>query len=64
MTPDPYTLTVELPHWTAFALAQLCKRIGFSNLREKAVDDEEAYRMRDAIDAIQKALADAGCDPR
>lgn len=48
----------------AFALAQLVKRITFSDVRQNAVDDAEAYLMMDAINQVQKALREVGYDPR
>ena len=48
----------------ALALAQLCKRITFSDMRSCAVDDNEAYVMRDAIGKLQAALRTAGYAPR
>lgn len=58
------TLTVELDHKEAVALAQLVKRITWSDLRGCAVDDDEAYLMRDAIGKLQRALRDEGYAPR
>lgn len=46
------------------ALAQFLKRAGFSDFRSCAVDDAEAYAMRDAAEKIRRALADAGFAPR
>ncbi|MEM5460729.1 hypothetical protein VSR69_38805 [Paraburkholderia phytofirmans] len=48
----------------ALALAQLCKRITFSDMRSCAVDDNEAYVIRDAVDKLQGALKAAGYAPR
>ena len=48
----------------ALALAQLCKRITFSDLLSCSVDSEEAYTMRDAIEKLQSALAGCGYAPR
>jgi hypothetical protein len=33
-------------------------------MRTHSVDDDEAYRMRDAIDNLRGALASAGYTPR
>ena len=46
------------------ALAQFVKRLHFDDLKSHAVDDEEAYRMRDAIEKLQDALAVSGWAPR
>jgi dissimilatory sulfite reductase (desulfoviridin) alpha/beta subunit len=46
------------------ALAQFVKRVGWSEWRQNAVDDNEAYLMKAAFDEIQKALAAVGFAPR
>ncbi len=46
------------------ALAQFVKRVGWTDIRQNAVDDDEAYQMRDAIVALQKALDFVGYSPR
>jgi hypothetical protein len=58
------TLTVELNEELADALAQFVKRVGFSEMRSNAVDDAEAYLIRDAIDRVRMGLANAGFSPR
>jgi metal-responsive CopG/Arc/MetJ family transcriptional regulator len=58
------TLTVELNDELANALAQFVKRVGFSEMRSNAVDDVEAYLIRDAIDRVRMGLANAGFSPR
>ena len=58
------TVTLNLDAGNAWALAQFLKRVGWTEIRQNAVDDTEAYDMRDAIAALQKALADAGISPR
>ena len=55
---------LELPASAALALAQFVKRVTWTEMRECAVDDAEAYEIRAAIDALQKALAEAGYAPR
>lgn len=59
-----HTDTAELSHETAWALAELCKRITFSDCRSNAVDDDEAYRMIDATNKLGTALAGIGYNPR
>lgn len=54
----------ELTHYEAAALAQLVKRIPWSDCRENAASDDEAYLMMDAIGVLQRALAEAGYAPR
>lgn len=58
---DDVTIEVELTDAQALALAQLVKRLTWSDLRGCAIDDQEAYTMRDAIDRVRSALAD--CEP-
>ena len=58
------TVTLNLDAGNARALAQFVKRVGWTEIRQNAVDDTEAYDMRDAIAALQKALAEAGISPR
>jgi hypothetical protein len=53
-----------LPESQAEALAEFCKRVGWSEMRDCAVDDAEAYEIRAAIDGLRAALADAGFAPR
>jgi hypothetical protein len=48
----------------ALALAQFMKRVGFSEWRQNAVDNDEAYVMRDACDQVARALAEKGYAPR
>lgn len=54
----------ELDDGLALALAQLVKRIGWTELRQNAVDDNEAYQMRKAVSEVARALAEAGFEPR
>lgn len=54
----------EMSAAEAVALAQLCKRITFSDLRSCSVDNDEAYVMRDAVAKLQEALRGAGYAPR
>lgn len=54
----------DLPDAQALALAQLVKRLGWSEMRQNAVSDDEAYLMKDALRELQKALAAAGFAPR
>ncbi|MFL9999200.1 hypothetical protein PQR34_45070 [Paraburkholderia sediminicola] len=54
----------ELDDGETRALAQLVKRIGWSEMRGNAIDDDEAALMRRAIEKLQSALAGAGVAPR
>ncbi|WP_275261710.1 DUF7706 family protein [Citrobacter freundii] len=58
------TITTELSERQALALAQLVKRIGWNEVRINAVDDNDAYLMREAISALQNSLAASGYAPR
>lgn len=55
---------VELDAGHAWALALFLKRVGWSDIRSNAQDDQEAYDMRDGIEAMARALAEAGYSPR
>lgn len=57
-------LTLNLPSVQADALSQLVKRIGWTELRQNARNDEEASDMRSALLALQNELAQQGYDPR
>ena len=62
---EPIKILVELDNENqAQAFAQFLKRVGFSNYRELAVSDEEAYEMNYAGSAIREALAEKGFNPR
>ncbi len=58
------TVTVELTDSHALALAQFVKRVGWQEFRACAVDDDEAYAIRSAVDQVQRALAEQGYSPR
>jgi len=64
MAQKMVTFTVQINEELAEALAQFVKRVGFSEFRQNAVDDVEAYTMRDAVDQVRKALQEAGYAPR
>ena len=55
---------VELDAGHARALALFLKRVEWSEIRGNAQDDQEAYDMRDGIEAMARALAEAGYAPR
>lgn len=57
-------VTLRLGEDTAWVLAQFVKRVGWSEFRALAVDDEEAGQIRAGVDALQRALRDAGVAPR
>jgi hypothetical protein len=58
------TITTELTQSQALALAQFVKRLTWSEIHACAVDEDETYEMRDAINLLQKSLAEAGFSPR
>lgn len=58
------TLDLELTEQEALALAQFVKRIGWQEIRINAVDDDEAYYMRNAIAHLRSALSRQGFSPR
>ena len=60
----PITVTCELSQAQALALAQFVKRVGWSEFRTNATDDDEAALIRSAVDVLQKSLAEAGYAPR
>lgn len=64
MSGEKITVTVELTDEQAQALAQYLKRYIWTDVRQSAASDEEAYSMRDAFNAMQYALTDAGYSPR
>ncbi|MDF9722833.1 hypothetical protein P4S07_024070 [Serratia marcescens] len=58
------TVTTELTQSQALALAQFVKRLTWSAIQACAVDEDETYEMRDAVNLLQKSLAEAGFSPR
>lgn len=58
------TVTTELSDSQAMALAQFVKRVGWSEMRGCAVDDEEAYEIRGALEQLRRSLVEAGLSPR
>jgi len=58
------SVELELEDVHAIALAQFVKRVTWSDFRACAVDDEEAYLIRAAVDRVAKALAEVGYAPR
>jgi len=64
MTQKTVQITVELTIEQAQALAQFLKRVGWSEIRQNAVDDVEAFIMRDALGQVRQALEEVGYAPR
>ncbi|WP_420875400.1 MULTISPECIES: DUF7706 family protein [Photorhabdus] len=55
---------MQLTHIETLALAQLVKRLNWAEIRACAVNDEEAYQIKDAIAKLQSALSYRGYAPR
>jgi len=55
---------VELNADQAWALAQLLKRIGWSDCRTLAEDEQQTRLMIQATERVRQALAEAGYAPR
>ncbi|MDT4623795.1 hypothetical protein RPF71_12815 [Escherichia coli] len=58
------TLSLRLDENETKALAQLVKRLSWSDLRGCAVSDEEGWVMKSAIEKLQQALREEGYAPR
>lgn len=58
------TLSLELTEDEAWDLAQFVKRVGWNEIAVNAEDEGEAYRMRDVLVKLQRALAADGVAPR
>lgn len=54
----------SLPPDEAEALAQFLKRVGLSDFRSLAYNDDEAYVMQAAAKHLRTALAEVGYAPR
>lgn len=57
-------INIELQDDQAEALAQFCKRIGFSDCRNLSANNDEAYTVQDVLTTLSKALAAVGYNPR
>lgn len=64
MSQEMVTFTVTINDEMALGLAQFLKRVGWSEMRQNAVDDVEAYIIRDALDQVREALKEVGYAPR
>lgn len=63
MTED-VSFTVTLSNESTWNLAQFLKRLKFYQVRDNARDDEEAYDMLGALNAIRRELEEHGFKPR
>ena len=48
----------------AMALAQVLKRIGFSEIRKLSTSEAETYDAQTALESVRKSLVEAGYNPR
>ena len=55
---------VTLTDAQAWEFAQFLKRVCYSDYRQHATSEAEAYRMVEAGERIREALAEAGYAPR
>jgi hypothetical protein len=62
--PQSVRIVLDLSDNEALELAQFVKRIGWDHFRSCAVDDEEAYAIRDSVVKLERALSAAGYTPR
>lgn len=53
-------IALHLPEAEAYALAELCKRLSWSDARQLSVDEQEASTMLLACCHVRDALAQAG----
>jgi hypothetical protein len=58
------TIITELPDDEAWALAEFLKRAGYSDYRQLAANEQEAYAMQYAGEMLRKSLAEQGIAPR
>jgi hypothetical protein len=58
------TVQVELNAEQAWALAQLLKRIGWSDCKSLAEDEAQTQLMIEAAEQVRAALAEVGYAPR
>lgn len=54
----------DLDENETLALAQLVKRLGFTDCRANAENDTEAHLMMEALAKLQRVLDEAGVSPR
>jgi hypothetical protein len=59
-TAEPLAFVVELTEGQAYALAELCKRAGWSDCRTLAIGEHETRSMLFALDRVRQALAARG----
>lgn len=57
-------IELDVPEEQAEALAQVLKRIGFSDIRRLSETDAEAFDAQYALEEIRAALSRQGHNPR
>lgn len=62
--PESVKITLQLSDDEAWALAELCKRIGWTELRALSKDNTECILMQDAIAKLCLELSANGISPR
>lgn len=60
----PIEVTLQLTSSEAWALAELAKRIGYTEIRAQAANETEAHHMNNGLYKLAGALAVAGVAPR
>ena len=58
------TIQLELTDELAMAFAEFLKRAGYSDYRQLAADEQQAYAMQEAGEKVRAALAEQGILPR
>lgn len=64
MKNEKIKLTIELDTDQAWSLAQIFKRISFSEYEELSTSNDQAWSAMYGAETIRQALAAAGIDPR
>jgi hypothetical protein len=64
MSKPEITIQVTLTDDEAWQLAQFCKRITFSDVRQCATSQDETYLMLWALEKVRKQLSEKGYAPR
>lgn len=57
-------IDIDIDETQTAALAQVLKRIGYTDIRALSQDDAEAYSAQHALEQIRQALVKQGYDPR
>jgi len=57
-------IEIEASEKQLYAVAQVLKRTGFTDIRALSASDEEAYDAQYALEQIRTGLAAAGYNPR